>query len=260
VSSPAPTRRGSTQSVHLATSYNGDVCYPGTESDRPRAFYQPSLGLTESPYRVQPRSGTALCFRARWKSSCRSVPPGSTRRSLPDLWRGPHDLTYHYPGQHQFNAIYTDDATTKLNDRVRRRCFNCCTTDTSTWRRSSLHPGKVVSTQHFCIRSHQSDAGVVMQQVRTVRTHTQPCAARAVSSQAWPTRYIIAQSTHVTTPARRSPSRQCPYRLTNIITLLLPLCFRGPKIHMQPLVVMFFPKYSLGSPLPQLRLVSFPLY
>ncbi|KAI0259389.1 hypothetical protein BC834DRAFT_814345, partial [Gloeopeniophorella convolvens] len=43
-----------------------------------------------------------------------------------------------------FNAVYTDDATTKLNDRVRRRCFNCCTTDTSTWRRSSLNPGKVL--------------------------------------------------------------------------------------------------------------------
>jgi hypothetical protein len=38
----------------------------------------------------------------------------------------------------------TDDATTKLSDRVRRRCFNCCTSDTSTWRRSNLSPGKVV--------------------------------------------------------------------------------------------------------------------
>ncbi|KAJ7919851.1 hypothetical protein B0H13DRAFT_1987695 [Mycena leptocephala] len=27
---------------------------------------------------------------------------------------------------------------------VRRRCFNCCTTDTSTWRRSNLSPGKVL--------------------------------------------------------------------------------------------------------------------
>lgn len=44
-----------------------------------------------------------------------------------------------------FVPIYTDDASTKLSDRVRRRCFNCCTTDTSTWRRSSLNPGKVVS-------------------------------------------------------------------------------------------------------------------
>ncbi|KAF5390775.1 hypothetical protein D9757_004489 [Collybiopsis confluens] len=40
--------------------------------------------------------------------------------------------------------IYTEDAATKLSDRVRRRCFNCCTTDTSTWRRSNLSPGKVL--------------------------------------------------------------------------------------------------------------------
>lgn len=48
-----------------------------------------------------------------------------------------------------FQPIYTDDAATKLSDRVRRRCFNCCTTDTSTWRRSSLNPGKVVSFFFF---------------------------------------------------------------------------------------------------------------
>ncbi|KAJ6514463.1 hypothetical protein C8R47DRAFT_1001721 [Mycena vitilis] len=41
-------------------------------------------------------------------------------------------------------VIHTDDAATKLSDRVRRRCFNCCTTDTSTWRRSNLSPGKVL--------------------------------------------------------------------------------------------------------------------
>ncbi|KAJ7729574.1 hypothetical protein B0H16DRAFT_1275560, partial [Mycena metata] len=30
-----------------------------------------------------------------------------------------------------------------LSDRVRRRRFNCCTTETRTWRRSNLTPGKV---------------------------------------------------------------------------------------------------------------------
>ncbi|KAJ7637280.1 hypothetical protein DFH06DRAFT_1219311 [Mycena polygramma] len=41
-------------------------------------------------------------------------------------------------------VMHTDDAGMKLSDRVRRRCFNCCTTDTSTWRRSILSPGKVL--------------------------------------------------------------------------------------------------------------------
>ena len=48
-----------------------------------------------------------------------------------------------YPGQPNY-IIYTNDAATKLSDRVRRKCYNCHTTDTSTWRRSSLTPGKVV--------------------------------------------------------------------------------------------------------------------
>ncbi|KAF8171505.1 hypothetical protein BJ912DRAFT_911580, partial [Pholiota molesta] len=41
-------------------------------------------------------------------------------------------------------VVHTDDAATKLTDGIRRRCFNCCTTDTSTWRRSNLSPGKVL--------------------------------------------------------------------------------------------------------------------
>ncbi|KAJ7020739.1 hypothetical protein C8F04DRAFT_1050431, partial [Mycena alexandri] len=41
-------------------------------------------------------------------------------------------------------ALHTDDAPAELSVRVRRRCFNCYTTDTSTWRRSNLSPGKVL--------------------------------------------------------------------------------------------------------------------
>ncbi|KAJ7440271.1 hypothetical protein FB451DRAFT_1058937, partial [Mycena latifolia] len=37
-----------------------------------------------------------------------------------------------------------DDAATKLSDRACRRCFNCYTTETSTWRHSNLSPGKVL--------------------------------------------------------------------------------------------------------------------
>ncbi|KAF9258766.1 hypothetical protein L218DRAFT_813438, partial [Marasmius fiardii PR-910] len=40
--------------------------------------------------------------------------------------------------------IYTDDSSTRLSDRVRRKCFNCSGSNTRTWRRSSLTPGKVL--------------------------------------------------------------------------------------------------------------------
>ncbi|KIK02003.1 hypothetical protein K443DRAFT_544152 [Laccaria amethystina LaAM-08-1] len=63
--------------------------------------------------------------------------PGNTMR---DSYGHPYPL----PGQAPVTIMHTDDAATKLSDRVRRRCFNCCTTDTSTWRRSNLSPGKVL--------------------------------------------------------------------------------------------------------------------
>jgi len=43
-----------------------------------------------------------------------------------------------------YGAIYTDDARMKLGDGVRRQCFNCRATETTTWRRSMLSSGKLV--------------------------------------------------------------------------------------------------------------------
>ena len=41
-------------------------------------------------------------------------------------------------------VIYTDDAGMKLCDTIRRQCFNCRATATTTWRRSVLKPEKMV--------------------------------------------------------------------------------------------------------------------
>lgn len=67
-----------------------------------------------------------------------SVGHVSTRSIEPTL------VSSHYDPSQPPYIIHTDDAATKLNDRVRRKCYNCRTTDTSTWRRSSLTPGKVL--------------------------------------------------------------------------------------------------------------------
>jgi len=107
------------------------------------AYYQQSAGLTEPSYRVQPRTEPRYTPTHEGPARAAAFPP--VAHVVPSqVSGGTHEIAYHYPGQQQFNAIYTDDATTKLNDRIRRRCFNCCTTDTSTWRRSSLNPGKVL--------------------------------------------------------------------------------------------------------------------
>ncbi|KAF8209825.1 hypothetical protein K438DRAFT_196422 [Mycena galopus ATCC 62051] len=44
-------------------------------------------------------------------------------------------------------ASTSNDVVTKLSDRVRRRCFNFCITNTSTWRRINLSPSQVLSNK-----------------------------------------------------------------------------------------------------------------
>jgi GATA-binding protein, other eukaryote len=39
---------------------------------------------------------------------------------------------------------HTDDAASKETQYLRRRCFNCHTTEPPSWRRSTLNPGKIV--------------------------------------------------------------------------------------------------------------------
>jgi len=56
-------------------------------------------------------------------------------------------IPYPLLGQTNVSVVHTDNASMKPSNRVRRQCFNCCTTDTSTWRRrSNLSAGKVVSS------------------------------------------------------------------------------------------------------------------
>ncbi|KAF8312251.1 hypothetical protein DL93DRAFT_2048627, partial [Clavulina sp. PMI_390] len=41
-------------------------------------------------------------------------------------------------------VMHTDDANSKETQFLRRRCFNCRTTDPPSWRRSTLNQGKIV--------------------------------------------------------------------------------------------------------------------
>lgn len=54
------------------------------------------------------------------------------------------DLTRSFLVHGKDEISYTDEANTKLSNRIRRRCFNCKAIETSTWRRSVLTPGKLV--------------------------------------------------------------------------------------------------------------------
>jgi GATA-binding protein len=49
-----------------------------------------------------------------------------------------------YMSQHGIPIQHTDDAASKETQYLRRRCFNCHTTEPPSWRRSTLTPGKIV--------------------------------------------------------------------------------------------------------------------
>jgi hypothetical protein len=49
-----------------------------------------------------------------------------------------------FPRFKAYGTIYTDDVRMKLGDAIRRQCFNCRATQTTTWRRSTLSRGKLV--------------------------------------------------------------------------------------------------------------------
>ena len=53
-------------------------------------------------------------------------------------------LDQRFPRIRTVGIIFTDDARKKLGDGIHRWCFNCRATETTTWRRSSLSPGKLV--------------------------------------------------------------------------------------------------------------------
>ncbi|KAJ7656787.1 hypothetical protein DFH06DRAFT_1198573 [Mycena polygramma] len=121
---PVPPSQSHQQPNHYAAydprSYPGGYTYAA-----PPAHYQPHPEGHQYPAHAQYRLPYGYV----------AYPHPSTVLSVPQ-WPG--------GGGTALQVIHTDDAATKLSDRVRRRCFNCCTTDTSTWRRSNLSPGKVL--------------------------------------------------------------------------------------------------------------------
>jgi hypothetical protein len=57
----------------------------------------------------------------------------------------PSHYYHHSPPSHPPLPVqHTDDAASKETQYLRRRCFNCHTTEPPSWRRSTLNPGKIV--------------------------------------------------------------------------------------------------------------------
>ncbi|KAJ7482238.1 von Willebrand factor type A domain-containing protein [Mycena galericulata] len=67
-----------------------------------------------------------------------SLTLGPLYRPTDYVYRGPTTLAAPLP------VMHTDDSASKETQYLRRRCFVCQTTEPPSWRRSTLHPGKIV--------------------------------------------------------------------------------------------------------------------
>lgn len=86
-------------------------------------FEDPSIKLEDSaPIMVQQQSNFY-----RSPPSCHQMP-----------------MPYLPPPHNNIPVQHTDDAASKETQFLRRRCFNCHTTEPPSWRRSTLNPGKIV--------------------------------------------------------------------------------------------------------------------
>ncbi|KIY72994.1 hypothetical protein CYLTODRAFT_485962 [Cylindrobasidium torrendii FP15055 ss-10] len=85
---------------------------------------------------------------------------------------------------------WTDDYNTKLSDTVRRRCHNCGAWETSTWRRSTLAPGKILCNKCGLFeRSHRRKRPAQLPQLKSrlskasIATDGPPEAASSTSTE-----------------------------------------------------------------------------
>ena len=71
-------------------------------------------------------------------------PSPSLVASQPGFYPHPMNMSPYLAPHAGLPVQHTDDAASKETQYLRRRCFNCHTTEPPSWRRSTLNPGKIV--------------------------------------------------------------------------------------------------------------------
>jgi hypothetical protein len=146
---PSPSSLNST-SWHIPTV--PDTSTAGSQASEQPAYTNPAYDFTRPGHYHHGREffpPSRGYYDARALEHPLEPPSASTQFASP---RGMIDQRY--PATTAYPVTYTDDAGLKLCDRVRRQCFNCKATTTTTWRRSMLSPGKLVRS-HASVRRNK---------------------------------------------------------------------------------------------------------
>ncbi|KAJ4478999.1 putative GATA type transcriptional activator [Lentinula aciculospora] len=114
--------------------YEEAYVVPSNGPSGPTAYYQPP----HNPY-LQQHQQSSPHHHPYGPPSSGMLPAPNMMGGMPGMPMGPYGhLQPPLPIQH------TDDAASKETQYLRRRCFNCHTTEPPSWRRSTLNPGKIV--------------------------------------------------------------------------------------------------------------------
>jgi hypothetical protein len=114
--------------------------YPYVRQEQPYSTYEQQYPCRQEPYSYHDFEDPSIkledthSIMVQQQSNFYRSPPSCHQMPMPYL-SPPHN---NLPVQH------TDDAASKETQYLRRRCFNCHTTEPPSWRRSTLNPGKIV--------------------------------------------------------------------------------------------------------------------
>jgi hypothetical protein len=108
-----------------------------------------------SPSKIRPmivqRRTTSTVVHDTFESTSYAIPLERNRLAPPSEFGNFESPQSGYGGSNTTKAtprtvVYTDDAGSKETQFLRRHCFNCQTIDPPSWRRSTVKPGKIVSS------------------------------------------------------------------------------------------------------------------
>ncbi|KAJ3818332.1 putative GATA type transcriptional activator [Lentinula raphanica] len=116
-------------------NYEESYVVPSHGPSGPAAYYPPP----HNPYLQQQHQSPHHHPYGPPSSGMLPAPGMGGMSGMPGMPMGPYGhMQPVMPIQH------TDDAASKETQYLRRRCFNCHTTEPPSWRRSTLNPGKIV--------------------------------------------------------------------------------------------------------------------